>query len=48
MEGAVLITGASRGLGLGLVREFLQAGHRVVATCRQPSSATQVCLPEGF
>jgi NAD(P)-dependent dehydrogenase (short-subunit alcohol dehydrogenase family) len=39
----VLITGASRGIGLGLVREFLStAGTRVIATARQPESAPQL------
>jgi NAD(P)-dependent dehydrogenase (short-subunit alcohol dehydrogenase family) len=32
----ILITGASRGLGLGLVRLWLEAGHRVVALAREP------------
>ena len=36
----VLVTGASRGIGLGLVRELLQAGGcTVLATCRDPSRA---------
>lgn len=36
----VLITGANRGIGLALVREYLQRGRRVVATCRQPEQAS--------
>lgn len=35
----VLISGANRGIGLHLVKHFLAAGWRVVATCRQPDSA---------
>jgi len=30
----IVITGASRGIGLGFVRHYLQQGHRVWATCR--------------
>ena len=32
----VLVTGANRGLGLGLTRVWLEAGHRVVALAREP------------
>ena len=35
----VLITGANRGLGLGLVRLYLQRGERVFAGCRSPEKA---------
>lgn len=35
----VLVTGASRGLGLEFVRQFLAGGDAVVATCRQPDAA---------
>ena len=34
-----LIVGASRGLGLGLVSEYLNRGWRVIATERQPGSS---------
>lgn len=33
---AVLITGASRGLGLALCKAYGSAGHRVLACCRSP------------
>ncbi|MEI6485529.1 MAG: SDR family oxidoreductase [Sphingomonadales bacterium] len=36
---AILIIGASRGIGLGLVTEFLARGWRVTATQRSPSPA---------
>ena len=35
----VLITGASRGLGLEFTRRYLGRGDRVFATCRRPAAA---------
>lgn len=35
----VLITGANRGIGLGLVKAYLQAGWQVIASCRSPEQA---------
>ena len=35
----VLITGANRGIGLQLVKQYADAGHHVLATCRNPDSA---------
>jgi NAD(P)-dependent dehydrogenase (short-subunit alcohol dehydrogenase family) len=35
----IVLTGASRGLGLEFTRRYLEAGHRVVATCRHPDRA---------
>ncbi|MEM9623290.1 MAG: SDR family oxidoreductase [Pseudomonadota bacterium] len=35
----ILITGANRGIGLQLTRHYLDNGHRVLATCRQPDNA---------
>ena len=32
-----IITGASGGIGLGLVEEFLEEGYNVVAGCSSPS-----------
>ncbi len=37
----VLVTGASRGLGLGLVTVFAERGDDVVAVCRAPGSELQ-------
>jgi len=39
MAQTVLITGASRGIGLALTQEYLQRGAAVLATCRRPASA---------
>jgi NAD(P)-dependent dehydrogenase (short-subunit alcohol dehydrogenase family) len=36
---AVLITGASRGIGLEFARQYAAAGWRVIATCRTPATA---------
>jgi len=36
----ILITGASRGLGLEFSRQYADAGWRVIATCRHPQTAT--------
>jgi NAD(P)-dependent dehydrogenase (short-subunit alcohol dehydrogenase family) len=38
----VLIVGASRGIGLGLVKEYLAKGDRVVATVRDRPKATDL------
>src|SRR5205807_991585 len=35
----VLLTGASRGLGLEFTRQYAAAGWRVIATCRDPERA---------
>merc|ERR1719266_292673 len=39
MGEVVLITGCSRGIGLGLVDYFSKAGFEVVATCRSPDKS---------
>jgi NAD(P)-dependent dehydrogenase (short-subunit alcohol dehydrogenase family) len=36
---SVLITGANRGIGLGLVRAYAADGWRVLACCRRPEAA---------
>lgn len=33
------ITGSNRGIGLGLTKCLLQAGHKVIAACRNPDGA---------
>lgn len=38
----VLITGANRGVGLGLVRRYLVRGDEVIATARRPAEATDL------
>jgi NAD(P)-dependent dehydrogenase (short-subunit alcohol dehydrogenase family) len=37
----LFVAGASRGIGLGLVKQLLQVGkkYKVIATCRDPSNA---------
>lgn len=42
MTQTVLITGANRGLGLEFVRQYLQAGARVIAACREPDQALEL------
>lgn len=43
MSHTVVITGASRGIGLALVQEYLGRGDRVYALCRTPSEALLQC-----
>jgi 3-oxoacyl-[acyl-carrier protein] reductase len=35
----VLVTGASRGLGLGIARQLAGAGHQVIALARQKTKS---------
>ena len=39
---SVLITGANRGIGLEFARQYADAGWEVVATAREPGSATEL------
>jgi len=39
---SVLITGANRGLGLELTRQYLERGDQVFAAARQPEGATEL------
>lgn len=38
----VLITGSNRGIGLEFVRQYLEDGCRVYATCRHPTEANEL------
>jgi NAD(P)-dependent dehydrogenase (short-subunit alcohol dehydrogenase family) len=38
----VLITGSNRGIGLALATAYAKTGWRVIATCRDPSRATEL------
>ncbi len=38
----ILITGANRGIGLGLASNYLSAGHDVAVTARQPQGAQEL------
>jgi NAD(P)-dependent dehydrogenase (short-subunit alcohol dehydrogenase family) len=38
----VLITGANRGLGLELAKQFIADGHEVIGTARKPEKATDL------
>jgi NAD(P)-dependent dehydrogenase (short-subunit alcohol dehydrogenase family) len=38
----ILITGANRGIGLELVRQYLATGNSVIACCRQPDTANDL------
>ena len=41
----VLITGANRGIGLGIVNQYLERGNtRIFATCRTPEKASDLKL----
>ena len=42
-----LITGANRGIGLEMTRQALELGLRVIATCRDPSTATELAALDG-
>ena len=45
----VIVTGSNRGIGLGWVKHYLDAGDSVVATCRTPAEATDlIALKEEY
>ena len=43
----VMITGASRGLGLEFARQYAHDGWSVIATCRKPENATELNAIDG-
>ena len=43
----VMITGASRGLGLDFARQYAAEGWRVIATCRTPDAAAALAEVKG-
>ncbi len=38
----IFVTGANRGLGLELVRQYAAEGWRVIACCREPGRAQEL------
>lgn len=42
MKQTILITGANRGIGLGLASSWAEDGARVLAACRRPGSAREL------
>lgn len=48
MMRTTLITGANRGLGLGFARHYLESGHRVYATARNPDCTEFKQLEQEF
>src|SRR5450759_1603962 len=42
----VIVTGGSRGLGLGIVRKLVEDGYRVLAVARQSNAEFQLVLSE--
>ncbi|MQF70624.1 SDR family oxidoreductase [SAR202 cluster bacterium AD-812-D07_MRT_10900m] len=43
----ILLTGANRGIGLELVRQYVSDGWTVIATCRDPESASDLTAISG-
>lgn len=47
MNGTVMITGATRGLGLELARQYAAADWRVIAAARNPDAAEELAVIDG-
>src|ERR1700676_4447325 len=43
----ILVTGCDSGLGVEFARQYAGGGHRVMATCLDPSSATETSAIRG-
>ena len=43
MTQRIVITGANRGLGLELTRVYVERGDEVIAACRRPGGADELC-----
>ena len=46
-EHSILISGASRGIGLEFARQFCEMGWHVIATCRNPEHAAELAKLSG-
>jgi NAD(P)-dependent dehydrogenase (short-subunit alcohol dehydrogenase family) len=46
-EHSILISGASRGIGLEFGRQFCEMGWHVIATCRNPEHAAELAKLSG-
>jgi NAD(P)-dependent dehydrogenase (short-subunit alcohol dehydrogenase family) len=46
-EPSILISGASRGIGLEFARQFCEMGWHVIATCRNPEQAAELAKLSG-
>lgn len=48
MSKTLLVTGCSQGIGLQLVKYYVKKGFKVIATCRNPSKATELLSVGAF
>lgn len=42
----ILITGANRGIGLAMAKQFTEAGHEVIAVCRESSDELEALVDQ--
>ena len=47
MNGCCVVTGANRGIGISFVRQLLERGEHVIASCRQPGKAVALTTLTG-